>query len=69
MEAKANTEQQQWNIALQKLQSAIEILDHCNAPAHIAAHIDLAVHQLQDVIGQASGSVQLNQIATKADPH
>ena len=33
--------------ALAQLRSAIELLDRASAPGHIAAHIDLAVHQLE----------------------
>lgn len=36
--------------ALEHLRSAIEILDSAGAPAHIAAHVDLAMNQLQEAI-------------------
>lgn len=68
MDAQANEEWQQWDIALEQLQFAIEILDRSNAPAHIAAHVDLAIHQLRDVLGKRSSSAQLDQVVTKADP-
>ena len=55
--------------ALAHLRSAIDLLDRADAPAQIAAHADLAAHQLGDVIaspggaprasrGRARGSVQ-----------
>ena len=37
--------------ALQHLQAAIELLDQADAPGQIAAHVDLAVHQLADTLG------------------
>jgi hypothetical protein len=37
-------------VALNHLHSAVELLDGAGAPAHIAAHVDLARHQLQDFI-------------------
>ena len=36
--------------ALQYLQSALDLLDRSDASAHIGAHVDLAVHQLREVI-------------------
>lgn len=38
-------------LALNQLQSAIDLLDQGGAPGHIAAHVDLARHQLADAIG------------------
>jgi hypothetical protein len=43
--------------ALQHLQSAVELLDAASAPGHVAAHIDLAIHQLSNVI-EAQWSIQ-----------
>jgi hypothetical protein len=37
--------------ALKQLRSAIAMLDEARAPEHIAAHVDLAVHQLADFLG------------------
>lgn len=51
--------------ALKNFRLGIELLDNACAPAHIAAHVDLAVHQLQDLIDK-EGRV-LNQIDRKAD--
>lgn len=34
-------------LALNHLRSALELLDSQNAPAHIGAHVDLAIHQLE----------------------
>lgn len=37
-------------VALDHLQSALEQLDAADAPAHVGAHVDLAIHQLDDAI-------------------
>jgi len=36
--------------ALNFLRSAVDLLDSAEAPAHIAAHVDLAMCQLEDAI-------------------
>lgn len=36
--------------ALQHLQAAIELLDQAEAPGQIAAHVDLAMHQLASTL-------------------
>ena len=41
--------------ALSHLQSAIELLDQASAPGHIAAHVDLAVNELEHALANASG--------------
>jgi hypothetical protein len=41
---------QLYSEALLRLQSGIELLDQANAPGHIAAHVDLAMHQLRQVM-------------------
>ena len=38
-------------LALNQLQSAIDLMDQGRAPGHIAAHVDLARHQLANAIG------------------
>jgi hypothetical protein len=38
------------------LQAALQLLDFAEAPAQIAAHIDLALHQLQSEILDRPGS-------------
>jgi hypothetical protein len=38
------------------LQSAIDLLDGASAPGHIAAHVDLGLQQLKDVISTAQGA-------------
>lgn len=58
-----------WLEALKQLQSAIDLLDSSDAPAHIAAHIDLAAHQLQDLIGSRSPTADPVQIDRNAEPH
>lgn len=61
--------QQQWTIALQRLKSAMEVLDRAQAPAQIAAHVDLAIHQLQDAIDTAAGDAQCTEIDMNAEHH
>lgn len=39
--------------AADHLRAAIAILDESDAPAHIAAHLDLALCQLGDILGSA----------------
>lgn len=55
--------------ALNQLRSAIYLLDLSNAPAHIAAHVDLAAHQLQQFIDSSFPSGRVVQIGTNAEPH
>jgi hypothetical protein len=45
------TRQTMMQSALQHIQSAIELLDQAEAPGQIAAHLDLALHQLADTLG------------------
>ncbi len=54
--------------ALQLLLSAIDMLDRASAPGHIAAHVDLAVHQLQDVIDAESAGGRVVQSQSKTAP-
>lgn len=37
--------------ALTRMTTALELLDDSGAPADIAAHLDLAVHRLQEALG------------------
>lgn len=37
--------------ALTRMTTALQLLDSADAPADIAAHLDLAVHRLQEVMG------------------
>lgn len=53
---------------LQQLHASIKLLDRANAPGHIAAHIDLAMHQLQDVIECEFAGMRMVQIERKAAP-
>ena len=61
----------QLTVALGHLKEALKLLDAVSAPAHIGAHVDLAIHQLQYVVGRTP--VRLaeppDQIDTKAEPH
>lgn len=43
--------------ALQQLQAAIALLDRVGAPGHIAAHVDLAVNQLQDLLPSSRSGI------------
>jgi len=40
--------------ALEKIQTAIQKLDQVEAPAHIAAHLELAAHKLREAIATRS---------------
>src|SRR2546423_15591228 len=59
---------QLYSEALQRLQSAIDMLDRANAPGHIAAHVDLAMHQLQDVIDAEATRAREAQLQSKGAP-
>lgn len=54
--------------ALERIKSAIELLDRANAPGHIAAHLDLAWHQLQELMESRVQHVPADQIDRKAAP-
>nr|NUR37122.1 hypothetical protein [Sphingomonas sp.] len=54
--------------ALEQIKSAIESLDRANAPGHIAAHLDLATHQLRDFIDTVVPHASFDQIERKAAP-
>lgn len=43
--------------ALEHLRAAILLLDEAEAPAHIAAHVDLAMNQLENLVGRAAHTV------------
>jgi hypothetical protein len=53
---------------LHQLQSAIETLDRLDVPGQIAAHVDLAMHQLQDLIDAGIAGPRLDQIERNAAP-
>lgn len=61
-----NSRQELLARALHQLRSAIELLDHAAAPGQIAAHVDLAACQVEDLIETGSG-VSLRQ-ATASHP-
>lgn len=46
-------------LALDQLQRAINLMDQGHAPRHIAAHVDLAIHQLADAIGIGSAATSV----------
>lgn len=52
--------------ALQHLQTALDLLDRSDAAAHIGAHVDLAVYQLQETIHGRPWSG--NQTDVNAEP-
>lgn len=60
--------EEQMLAALQHLGSAIELLDLARAPAQIAAHVDLAVHQLRSAI-LAVAHRHLGHTDAKAELH
>ena len=67
---RAQSVNRELNLALEHLRKALAQLDQVGAPGQIGAHIDLAVHQLQDLIsGDLEGSEHSqNQIDTNAEP-
>lgn len=50
--------------ALKHIECAIELLDGAEAPVHIAAHLDLALHQLGDVIASQSAAESMHSLFT-----
>lgn len=46
--------------ACEHLRSALDLLDCAEAPAHIGAHVDLAVHQLEDAISSCLADLAVN---------
>ena len=58
-----------WTAALEHLQFAIRLLDESSAPAQIAAHVDLAVHQLQEAINARPPNYLSGHMDTNAEPH
>jgi hypothetical protein len=63
-----STRSQLYSEALHQLQTAIDMLDRANAPGHIAAHVDLAMHQLQEVIDRESSERPTDRSQSKAAP-
>lgn len=53
--------------ALVQLNSAIDLLDQAQAPEHIAAHVDLAIHQLRDAMSASQQTAF--QMAKNAELH
>jgi hypothetical protein len=53
--------------ALERLNSALELLDAGGAPGHISAHVDLAIHELYNALAVLTAGVRLNQINRNAD--
>jgi hypothetical protein len=51
-----------------RLRSALELLDRAEAPPHIAAQIDLALHQLEQLLDAPVAGTMGLQIERKADP-
>jgi len=46
----ARTSEEMMTTALLHLRAAIDLLDRADAPGQIAAHVDLACHQLEDLV-------------------
>jgi hypothetical protein len=53
-----NEREQMLADAFSHLQMAIELLDRADAPGNIAAHADLALHQLMEELGPPSAEIQ-----------
>lgn len=54
--------------ALDHLVCAIELLDQAGAPAHIAAHVDLAAHEVKNLGEPGPWQASVTDIETNADP-
>ena len=67
MAARSNSYEHLLAKALAQLQSAINLLDRAEAPGHIAAHVDLAMHQLRDAMSAPEQNTV--QIAKNAELH
>jgi hypothetical protein len=55
--------------ALERLRSALQLLDAAPAPAHIGAHVDLAIHELYLAAARRSAGAAFTQIETNGDLH
>lgn len=55
--------------ALDLLQIALDLLDRCEAPAQIGAHVDLAAHQLAEMIASAENEPAITALAQSAAHH
>jgi hypothetical protein len=53
VKSETNGQQAMLADALSLLQSALDLLDEAAAPAHIGAHVDLALHQLGSMLEDA----------------
>lgn len=54
-------------LAAARLRSALELLDWADAPPHIGAQVDLALHQLEQ-LDELAGALERPQIERKAEP-
>jgi len=55
-------------LAAAHLRSALELLDEVDAPPHIAAQVDLALHQLEQELDLKRAHGDLVQIERNAEP-
>lgn len=55
--------------ALRQLRSALELLDSTDAPAHIGAHVDLAINELYTFMAGVSGGVAFTPVDRNAEPN
>lgn len=53
--------------ALEEMESALDTLDRAKAPAHIGAHLDLAISELEKAIRIACTVPDLGPVANCAD--
>ena len=56
-------------VALEHLSTALRLLDQIGAPAQIGAHVDLAVHQLEELVATEGSPIHDQAIETNAEPH
>ena len=54
--------------ALERLRSALALLDSASAPSHIGAHVDLAIHELYSAVAGISAGPALTPTERNAQP-
>ena len=55
-------------LALEHLNTALQLLDQIGAPPHIGAHVDLAIHQLEGAFQSDGSQIVRQPIETNAEP-
>jgi hypothetical protein len=61
------THDHELSLALDYMRKAMALLDEVDAPAHIAAHVDLAAHQLQELVAALRSSEPQIRLANRQE--